>query len=311
MLNLNDLQVFVQVVDHGGFTAASRKLGVPKSTLSKRVKELERQAGVRLIQRTSRSFTVTELGQELYRHASAMLIEAEAAEHVISGRLAEPSGTVRVTASIPTAQHFLAPLLPEIAAAHPRIRVALHVTDGFVDVVQDGFDIAIRDHRKPLPDSGLVQRRLGIDAFWLVASEGYAERLGSVRHPSELLGAEGVFASLGDTGWTLRNEDGVTHTISLPARYHANETIPLMEAARAGLGIACLPSRLCAGAIRAGELQRVLPGWTAGEITTTLLMPHRRGQLPSVRVVADVLIRRLGDQAVNSSGTSAEMSRLP
>ncbi|TGG91713.1 LysR family transcriptional regulator [Natronospirillum operosum] len=295
-LNLNDLEVFVQVVDHGGFTAASRKLGVPKSTLSKRIKELEQQAGVRLIHRTSRSFTVTELGQSLYRHASAMLIEAEAAENVVFGRLAEPSGTVRVTASIPTAQHFLAPLLPEVAAAYPKIRVALHITDGFVDIVQEGIDIAIRDHMNPLPDSGLVQRRLCTDPFWLVASAAYLAQLGSIRQPSDLENAEGLFPAPGDTGWTLSNSGRETQTVTLPARYYANETTPLLEAAKAGLGITCLPSRLCSQAVTAGHLTRVLPDWTAGKITSTLLMPHRRGQLPSVRVVADLIIQQLGDQ---------------
>lgn len=295
-LNLNDLAVFVQVVDHGGFTAASRKLGVPKSTLSKRIKELEQQAGVRLIHRTSRSFTVTELGRTLYQHASAMLIEAEAAENVIFGRLAEPRGTVRVTASIPTAQHFLAPLLPEVAAAYPEIRIALHTTDSFVDIVQEGVDIAIRDHMKPLPDSGLVQRRLCKDAFWLVASAKYLAKMPPVRRPADLESVEGLFPELGDTDWTLSNNEGETQTVTVPARYYANETMPLMEAAKAGLGIACLPSRLCEQAIVAGQLQRVLPGWTAGNITSTLLVPHRRGQLPSVRVVADLIIQRLGDQ---------------
>lgn len=294
-LNLNDLKVFVQVVNHGGFTAASRQLDVPKSTISKRIKQLEQQAGVRLIHRTSRSFTVTELGLALYRHASAMLIEAEAAEHVIFGRLAEPSGTVRVTASIPTAQHFLAPLLPDVAAAYPKIRVALHVTDSFVDIIQEGVDIAIRDHVNPLPDSGLVQRRLCTDAFWLVASAGYLARLGPARQPSDLEGTEGLFPALGDSGWTLSNREGEIQRVTLPARYYANETIPLIEAAKAGLGIACLPSRLCEQAIAAGQLHRVLPDWTAGKIASTLLMPHRRGQLPSVRVVADLIIRRLSN----------------
>ncbi|MCC5812677.1 MAG: LysR family transcriptional regulator [Ectothiorhodospiraceae bacterium] len=293
MLNLNDLQVFVQVVDHGGFTAASRRLGVPKSTLSKRVKELEKRAGVRLIHRTSRSFTVTELGQDFYRHASAMLIEAEAAENVIKGRLAEPSGTVRVTASVPTVQHALAPLLPKIVSAYPRVRVVLYATDRFVDVIQDGFDIAIRDHFDPLPDSSLVQRRIGVAPFWLVASEGHARELGNPVQPSDIEGRDGLFTTQGETGWTLQNGEGGACRVSLQPRYYANESTALLEAAKAGLGIACLPSGLCAESIDAGTLQRILPDWTAGKVTTTLLMPHRRGQLPSVRVVADLLVNAL------------------
>jgi DNA-binding transcriptional LysR family regulator len=173
MLNLNDLQMFMQVIDHGGFTAASKVLGTPKQTLSKRVAELERRAGVRLIQRTSRSFTVTELGRELYRHAVAMVTEAGAAEDLIKGRLAEPSGLVRITAAIPTVQTQLAPLLPRIATAYPKIRIELHASDRFVDVVQEGYDIALRAHFVPLPDSDLVQRRLGTEYFWLVASPSY------------------------------------------------------------------------------------------------------------------------------------------
>src|SRR3990170_2884020 len=155
MLNLNDLLVFVRVVDHGGFAAASRALGIPKSTLSQRLSALEKAIGVRLVQRTSRSFVVTEIGRDFHRHAAAMLIEAEAAEHVVKGRLAEPSGTVRITASLPIAQFRLAPLLPRLAASYPKIRIMLHVTDRFVDIVQEGFDIAIRHHFAPLPDTDL------------------------------------------------------------------------------------------------------------------------------------------------------------
>ena len=151
MLNLNDLFYFVQIVEHGGLAPAGRALGIPKSTLSKRLLELERDTGTRLIQRTSRSFAVTEIGQDLYRHAAAMMIEAEAAENVIKGRLAEPSGTVRITAAIPTAQNMLADLLPRLAHAYPKVRIVLHATDRFVDIVQEGFDIALRAHRLPLP----------------------------------------------------------------------------------------------------------------------------------------------------------------
>ncbi len=175
MRNLNHFIVFAHVVDHKGFAPAARALNVPKSTLSKRVAELEKTLGVRLINRTSRRFTVTEIGEDFYRHASAMLIEAEAAEAIVKGRLAEPSGTVRITASVPTAQMMLAGLLPPLALTYPKMRVMLHATDRFVDVVQEGFDIAVRDHFAPLPDSGMVQRRVATDAIWLVAAPAYLE----------------------------------------------------------------------------------------------------------------------------------------
>ena len=292
MLNLNDLQVFVQVVDHGGFTAASRALDLPKQTLSKRVAELERRAGVRLIQRTSRSFAVTELGRELYRHAAAMVVEAEAAENVILGRLVEPSGTVRITASVPTVQTRLAPLLPRIAMAYPKIHIVLHASDRFVDVVLEGYDIALRSHSTPLPDSGLVQRRVNTDHFWLVAAPSYV-RDRSLTDPAGIAGLDGIFSGQGETDWILSTAKGDTHSVTLTPRYVANESTGILAAALAGLGIASLPSFMCAEQVRYGALVRVAPSWTAGEIATTLIMPSRRGLLPSVRLVADLVAEQL------------------
>lgn len=296
MLNLNDLLVFVQVVDHGGFAAAGRAIGVPKSTLSKRLAELEKAIGVRLIQRTSRSFAVTETGRDFYRHAAAMLIEAEAAEHVIKGRLAEPSGTVRITASLPIAQFRLAQILPRLAASYPKVRIMLDVSDRFVDIVQEGFDIAIRNHFSPLPDTDLVQRRIDYDPAWLVASPGFIREKGMPSRPEEANGLEGLIASSSDTVWTLHDKHGTAAKVAPSPRYIANETVCLREAARAGLGMACLAGGFCAPLIEAGALVRILPDWTARGVATTLLMPHRRGQLPSVRVVADHLISELSQR---------------
>lgn len=296
MLNLNDLLVFVQVVDHGGFAAAGRALGIPKSTLSKRLSELEKAIGVRLVQRTSRSFAVTEVGRDFHRHAAAMLIEAEAAEQVIKGRLAEPSGTVRITASLPIAQFRLAPLLPRLAASHPKVRIMLDVSDRFVDIVQEGFDIAIRNHFAPLPDTDLVQRRIYYDPAWLVASADYIREKGMPSRPEGANGLDGLMASSSDRVWTLHDREGAVAEIEPSPRYFANETVSLREAARAGLGVACLASSFCAPLIESGALVRILPDWTARGVTTTLLMPHRRGQLPSVRVVADHLIAELSQR---------------
>lgn len=293
MLNLNDLYYFVQVLDHGGFAAASRLSGVPKSTLAKRVAALESDLGVRLIQRTSRRFTVTELGQDFYRHASAMLIEAEAAENVVKGRLAEPSGIVRITASIPTAQHALAEPLLELAGRYPKLRIALHATDRFVDLVQEGFDIAVRDHFAPLPDSGLVQRRVDSDPVLLLASPGYVERRGAPSHPGELAGHDGLVTYSSSGAWQLESEGGEKAEGRPVPRMAADESSVLLRAARAGFGIACLPRKLCRDDLGAGTLVRLLPGWSAGQVTTSLLMPHRRGQLPSVRAVADLLTERI------------------
>ncbi len=306
MLNLNDLHVFVQVVAHGGFSATSRALGVPKSTLSKRIAQLEKSVGARLIQRTSRSFVVTEVGHEFYRHAAAMVIEAEAAENVVKGRLNAPSGTVRITASVATVQHMLAPLLPKLADTYPLIRIVLHATDSLVDIVQEGFDMAIRSHCAPLKDSDLVQRTLSDDPIWLVSSKAYLEKKGHITHPSEIKVHDGIMFSTRETSWSVRHDSGTLVEVSPDPRYTANEPVAVMEAAKLGLGIAGLPASFCRSQIASGDVVRILPDWTVGAISTTLLMPHRRGQLPSVRIIFDQLVQAFSDQ--DASNTSEFVS---
>lgn len=293
MLNLNDLYFFVQAVDHQGFAAAARQLGIPKSTVSKRVAELEKSLGVRLIQRSSRTFIVTETGADFYRHAAAVLIEAETAEAVVKNRLAEPRGTVRLCASVPTAQLWLATLLPAIAAKYPAIKLQLDAADRFVDIVREGVDIALRDHFSPLPDSELIQRRISYQPGYLIASPAYLSQHGAPASPDDLSVHQGVLTSATETSWQLCNQQGSSVDVQPVPRFIANESRVLLQAAQAGLGITCLPSKICQPYLESGALVRVLADWTAGGVTTTLLMPHRRGQLPAVRVVADFLIEHL------------------
>ena len=293
MLNLNDLLVFVQVVDHRGFARAARALDVPKSTLSKRLAELERHLGARLINRTSRSFAVTDVGQALYRHAAAMALEAEAAEGVVRGLQAEPSGIVRITASVPTTQYSLAGLLPELALAYPKIRLVMHATDRFVDVVQEGFDIVVRDHFAPLADSGLVQRQIGTSPIYIVAAPAYLARRGMLEHPSDIGEHDGLMISQASKAWTLTDGQGRSMDVQPMPRLHADETSVLLAAAEAGLGITVLPSGMLRRHLEEGRLVHLFPGWTAGSVTTTLLMPHRRGQLPSVRACVDFIAQKL------------------
>ena len=294
-MNLNDLNLFVQAVENGGFTAAGKRLGMPKSTVSKRVAELEAQLGVRLIQRTSRSFALTELGRDFFQHARASVIEAENAETIVRTHLGEPSGTVRLTTSVPTAQFTLAPHLPELARVYPKLVLSLHVTDRFVDIVQEGFDIAIRSHIQPLPDSTLVQRRLATHAFLVVASPAYVAEHGMPDRPEALATHRIIGAGPTDLEWRLRAEDGQEAAIAMQPVLSADEPFVLLKAAASGIGITCLPTSVCRTAIEDGTLIHLLPGWTAGSVATTILMPHRRGQLPAVRAVVDFFHERLGD----------------
>lgn len=301
-MNPNDLLLFVAAVEHGGFAAASRQLGVPKSILSKRVGELEAALDVRLIHRTSRSFQLTEVGRDFYDHARAARIEMEAAELVVRRRLAEPSGTVRITASVPTAQALLAPLLPDIARAYPRVHLDLDVTDCFVDLVQEGYDLALRSHFTPLPDSGLVQRLLYTQPIVLVAAPAYVQAHGAPEEPADLQRHDGLLVGTHAREWILVDGGGRRHAVAPRARMTANEATALLSAAVRGLGIARLPERMCREAFAAGALQRVLGGWRAGEVCTTIPMPHRRGQLPAVRAVVDYLVAHAEGSGVPSAG---------
>ncbi len=294
-MNLNDLALFAQAVDSGGFAPAARRFGVPKSTLSKRVAALESSLGASLIARNSRSFRLTEVGAEFYRHARAALIEVESAAQVVQRRQAEPSGTVRLTAAVPVVQFQLAPHLPALARLYPRLQLHVDASDRFVDVVHEGFDIAVRSHFAPLPDSALVQRVLARETILLVASPGYLREHGTPKRPGELAGHAGLIVGGDSARWTLRNQRGDTQEVAPVARMVCNESVALLHAARAGLGIVCLPESICGHLVGPGrELVRVLPGWTAGTVTTTALMPHRRGQLPAVQKVLEFLAARLG-----------------
>ncbi|MFD1297099.1 LysR substrate-binding domain-containing protein [Lysobacter gummosus] len=291
MLNLNDLVLFAAAVEHGGFAAASRRLGVPKSTVSKRVAALEEELGVRLIHRTSRSFTLTDTGRDFHEHARAALIETEAAENIVRRRVAEPSGKVRITCGVPTAQDYLAEHLPALARAYPRLHVQLDVSDRWVDLVQEGYDIGVRSHFAPLPDSGLIQRQALVETIVVVAAPAYLAQRGEPQRPQDLAGHDALLTGLsGRTAWTLEDAAGARIEVEPIARMTANEGRVLCAAAVAGLGVTVLPQRMCRDELADGRLRRVLPQWSAGQVTTTLVMPHRRGQLPGVRATVEFLL---------------------
>jgi DNA-binding transcriptional LysR family regulator len=291
MLNLNDLVLFAAAVEHGGFAAASRRLGVPKSTVSKRVAALEEELGVRLIHRTSRSFTLTDTGRDFHEHARAALIETEAAENIVRRRVAEPSGKVRITCGVPTAQDYLAEHLPALARAYPRLHVQLDVSDRWVDLVQEGYDIGVRSHFAPLPDSGLIQRQALVETIIVVAAPAYLAQRGEPQRPQDLADHDALLTGLsGRMTWTLEDAAGARIEVEPIARMTANEGRVLRAAAVAGLGATVLPQGMCRDELADGRLRRVLPQWSAGQVTTTLVMPHRRGQLPGVRATVEFLL---------------------
>src|SRR6266403_1959225 len=286
MLDLNDFFYFVQVVDRGGFTAAGRELRIPKSTLSRRLQELEKSLGVRLLNRTSRRFGMTDAGSEFYRHAVATLREAEQAETAMRHRLHEPSGTVRCTASIATMQFAVSEVVSSFLAKHPKVTVVAHATNQLVDLVGERYDVAIRAHSGPLPDSTLVQQTLAPAPWFLFAGSAYLDANETPHTPQDLRSHPSLFMMR--TGlapvWRLRHSSKAKEVVMpLAPRLLSDDMIGLKQAAIAGLGIVALPGYVCREDVRSGALRRILPAWLAGDSTITALIPYRQGLLPSVR----------------------------
>ncbi len=293
--DLNDLYFFAAVVEHGGFSAAGRALGVPKSRLSKRVAQLEERLGVRLLQRTTRRFVVTEVGERFYGHCRAVLEEAQAAQDAVDELRAEPRGVVRLSCPVSLAQTVLAYLLPEFLALYPKMQVRLMSGNRRVDVIGEGYDLAIRVRSKLDTDANLVVRSFGQASTALVASPTLLDALGRPTTPAELakLPALSTREHEGAQTWELIDAQGSQVNIEVQARLITGDFAVLLESARRGLGVTLLPEFVCAPAIAAGELEVVLPDWSVPEGTMHFVYPSRRGMLPGVRALVDFLAERL------------------
>lgn len=297
MLDLNDFFLYVQVVDRGGFTAASRTLRAPKSTLSHRIQKLEGTLGVRLLNRTSRKFGMTDAGEDFYRHAVAMLREAELAETAVRHRLTEPSGTIRCTGGVATMQFAMPHIISGFLAECPKVNIVVHAVDRMVDIVGESYDIAIRAHSDPLPDSSLVQRTLAPAPWFLFAGSDYLAANGEPEKPRDLRKHPCLFMMR--TGiepvWRLRHAHEAKNEVVMPLapRILSDDMVGLQQAAIKGLGIVALPGYVCRAAVKSKALQRVLPDWIADDSTLTALMPYKQGLLPSVRAFLDYLVEEV------------------
>lgn len=290
MLDLKDLLYFVQSVDRGGFSAAGRSLRIPKSTVSHRVQQLEETLGVRLVNRTSRRFGLTEIGREFYENALATLEQAEITEASIRQHLSEPSGVISLTTPVAIAQFALRDLLPRFLAQYPKVRIVQHATDVQVDIVAEGFDLALRGHSQPLPSSTLIQRKIADVPWLLFAGSEYLDRAGTPKKPSEL--TEHAAIAMGREAaatWRLQRPRSQDVVIAIEPRFTSNDMVALKQAACAGLGVVALPAYVCWPEVEAGQLRQVLPGWVAANSSVTALIPYRRGLLPAVRALVDFL----------------------
>lgn len=294
MQDLNDLYYFTQIVEHGGFAAAGRALGIPKSKLSRRLALLEERLGVRLIQRSTRRFAVSELGQDYFQHCKAMLVEAEAAQQAIERTRSEPRGIVRLTCPIALLDMRVGAMVADFMLRHAQVEVHLEATDRRVDVISEAVDIALRVRTPPLQDSGLVLRALAPSSQCLVGAPPLLQRLGAPVVPSDLAALPSMDLGAPQTAhvWTLLGPEGAQASIHHHPRLVTRGMIALRQAALAGVGIVQLPSQMVHDELASGALVRLLPEWAPRIEIIHAVFASRRGLLPSVRALLDFLAAR-------------------
>ncbi|HTX24920.1 MAG TPA: LysR substrate-binding domain-containing protein [Steroidobacteraceae bacterium] len=292
---LDDFYYFAKVVEHGSYAGASRALGIPKSRLSRHVSALEARLGVRLVHRSTRRFVVTELGQEVYRHAQAMLAQADAAVEAVEFARAEPRGVLKVSCPVAIAQTALAGILPDFLGRYGKVRLVLHVSNRRVDVLDEGFDAALRVRTRPSGEDGLVMRSFREVCQLLVASGDYLSRAGRPERPEQIP----EHATLGFSPqtephvWELIGPSGERLSVEHMPRLVGHDFAVLTSAVHAGLGIALLPESVVREDIAAGKIERVLPAWNVPLGIFHVVFPSRRGMLPAVRAFIDFLAERL------------------
>jgi len=302
MQDLNDLYYFSIVVEKNGFAAAGRALEIPKSRLSRRIAQLEDRLGVRLLQRSTRSFAVTDAGQRFYRHCQAVIAEAQAAEEAVAHLTSEPRGLVRMSCPVSITQNVMANVLPGFAEEHPQVKLLVLSTNRRVDLINEGVDVAIRVRFKLDTDADLVARTFGHSHSLLVASPAYLDRHGRPAQPEDLSKLETISISeLESQSWELTGRDGRKYSFDHRPRLMCGDFPLVRAAAEQGLGIALLPESVICAALSAGELEVILPEWSPPLGIVHCVFPSRRGLLPAVRVLIDWLAEKL-PEPIKSSG---------
>ena len=298
MLDFNDLRFFASIVSHGGFSAAARALGIPKSRLSRRLTALEKHLGVRLLERSTRHPALTEVGQQVFEHAQAAIVEATAVEEVAQRMQAEPRGFVRVTCPIGL-QKAITDGLPSFLVRYPKLRVLVISTDRRVDLINEGVDVAVRVRERLDTDADLQIHRIGRSRRILVASPGLAAQVAEISAPFELsaLPLLSQFEHSLPTTWNLSSDARGEETLTFEPRFASGSFELLLAAAREGLGVALLPAANCQEDLASGRLVRVLPEWSGSDGILHVIFTSRRGMLPGVRAVVDFLTSALRNAA--------------
>jgi DNA-binding transcriptional LysR family regulator len=287
------LETFVAVVEAGGFSRAAERLETTAGAVSRRIAALEERLGLRLLNRTTRKFSLTEAGEQYFRDVGAILQALTEAEDRISHHAVEPTGSLRVAAPLSFGVRALAPLLPAFAARHPGLRVSLDLDDRLVDLLATGADVALRIGA--LGDSSLVARRIGEVRRLVCASASYLERRGEPRTPADL--ARHACLHYSNVGlkeeWTFVGAQG-DEVVAVDGPLCANNGDVLRRAAMGGMGIVSLPDFIVAEDLAAGRLRRVLADYDTRPLPLSALWPSRQFVPAKVRAFVDFLTESLG-----------------
>ncbi|MBJ8434309.1 MULTISPECIES: LysR family transcriptional regulator [Acinetobacter] len=297
LTDLDDFYCFALVVEHGGFSAAERVTDIPKSKLSRRVYSLEENLGVRLIQRSSRHFAVTDIGMDIYRHAQVMMNAAQAAHDLVDHLSIQPRGVVKVSVPVDIAQNQLPKILPAFLKKYPEIRLQLMVSNRRVDVINEGIDIALRIRSKLDDDPSLVLRQFALIQQSLFASQAYLNEFGDIKNPEQL--SEHRILSLSeehlDQQFILHGPDNQQKKVKVSPTVMGTNIHMLAQLASQSCGIALLPESAAEDFVKSGQLLPILPEWKAPHGVFHAVYPSRRGLLPAVRVFIDYLVEHLSE----------------
>jgi DNA-binding transcriptional LysR family regulator len=289
-VDLNEIVVFARVVQAGSFTAAAAQLGMPKSTVSRKVSELEERLGSRLLQRTTRALSLTDVGRTYYDYCARIVGEVEEAERAVSSLQGTPRGLLRMTA--PVNVSFLGPIVSEFLGRYPEVQIELFCTQRSVDLIEERYDLGIR--AGALADSTLIARSLGIVRWFVVATPAYLEKRGRPSSPEQLKEHDCVLFGAGAAGTvvTLERED-TSVQVSVSPRLFVSELDVLRTAVLAGLGIGVLPAFQCVPDLQARRLERVLRDWDVPATPVHVVYPSTRHLSPKVKTFIDHLQDRM------------------
>lgn len=293
-MDLNRVAAFARVVQDGSFTAAARALGVPKSSVSRSVAQLEQDLGARLLHRTTRKLHLTEAGSAFYDRVSRALADIEEATDAAADTQAQPRGTVRVTAPLDVGVWALAGIVARFAKTNPTIRIEMSLANRVVDLAAEGVDLAVR--AGPVRDGSLIARKVGLVEAGLYASSRWVKRNGMPKSPAELAKFDCIlFRPMnGRTTWELTNHEGRTESVSVTGRVGSDDLSFVRKAALAGAGIGLIPQFLCAREWQSGKLVRVLPEWSLAGSELNIVYASARFLPQRVAVVRDYLVQELG-----------------